>query len=141
MNILDLLQAEQGAQRSPSMLGPIAAQNLTPGFRAPALLQAQMPQMRQPDNSGLASGMGMLGAALSTMGPKVGTGDTTPTAGTLPNMSVPPITPGTGPGQMMSTSAIDAAINPAVMQPMQGAGGDSFWQQMGRGLRNLGLFK
>jgi hypothetical protein len=117
VNILALLQAAQGAQGSPTMMGPVGAQNPTPGFHAPALMAMRAPQ-QQPQ----ANPLGQIGGMLGMMGPRMGTGDTTPGAGTTPIPGMSPIAPGTGPGGMMSTSAMDAAQNPALMQSQAGGG-------------------
>jgi hypothetical protein len=115
MNLLDLLQAYQSAQRSPSMMGPVMPQNPTPGFRAPPVMGMAMPHPQQQQGIPNLAGMGGLGM----FGPHVGTGDTTPTAGTTPIAGAAPVSPSV----MPSTSAIDAQANPGLMQPATGGGG------------------
>lgn len=63
-NLLELLQAAQGAQGSPTMAGPIPPQNLQPGFRMPPEMQMQVPRLQQ-DDGGLGQGLGMLAQGIA----------------------------------------------------------------------------
>jgi hypothetical protein len=67
MNILELLQQYQAAQRSPSMTGPVMPQQLQPGFRAPAVMQMQAPPPPQQQGFNVGDAMGMFGAGLGAL--------------------------------------------------------------------------
>lgn len=60
-NILAILQAAQQAQRSPTALGPIAPQQLPPGFRAPPMPGMNVPQPQQQPGFDPSKMSGMLG--------------------------------------------------------------------------------
>lgn len=129
MNLLDLLQAYQGAQRNPSMMGPVPTQNPTPGFRAPPVMGIAMPHPQQ--QPGMPD-LGGLGAALGMLGPHVGTGDTTPTAGTAPIPGMNPVDPSV----MPSVSSIDGPSGIPGM-PSQDALTRAYAQGQGIGNPNM----
>lgn len=64
-NLLELLQAAQSGQRTPSMLGPIPPQNLQPGFRMPPEMQMQVPRPPDQGDGGLGQGLGMLARGIA----------------------------------------------------------------------------
>ena len=65
MNLLELLQQYQQAQKAPTMMGPVLPQNPQPGFRAPPPMGMAPPPAQQPmgmpDMSGIRAGLARLG--------------------------------------------------------------------------------
>ena len=57
-NLYALMLNAQQAQRSPTTLGPIAPQQLAPGFRMPPEVQMRAPP--PPQDPGFSVGLGML---------------------------------------------------------------------------------
>lgn len=106
-NLLALLQAAQGAQRSPTLAGPVAPQSPTPGFRMPPPMSVSAPQLSQPNQGlDLSQGANMLMKGLAGFHL-----DSDPTNPGVPTPQGDP-TGGAGPAFLGGTTPLGAVNSP-----------------------------